>query len=116
MSKRKLKNELAARASTSDPNYKPMTRPFTIPVEVQEVDGVQMLSCGLRQNHLSGESDDGVKVSMDSGAGCGSPWISGTFEQNGVTRHYRLDAQDLLNAIVKGLLELDAETNDIHPG
>lgn len=116
MSKRRTKNELVVRASTSDPNYKPLTRPFTIPVEVQEVDGVQMLGCGLRQNHISGVADDGTEVTMASGAGCGSPWISGTFKQKGVERHYRLNAEDLLNAIVKGLLELNGEANDIQPG
>lgn len=110
--KRKAKGEITTQVATSDSNYKSINRTFIIPLEVEEIDPLQQLSCGLHQEHLSGGNSE-VKVTMNSGAGCGSRWIFGSYKKGKSERCYRVDAEQLLNRVIEGL---DREHPALAPG
>ena len=66
---------------------------------VEEVDNT--ISCGLRQDFLNGESQDGsVKFNMTCGAGLGTPWIAMSIDRDGVERHFRVDVRTLMSSVL----------------
>jgi hypothetical protein len=84
---------------------KNLVRTLQLGIEVEEVQNT--LSCGFRIEHLSADNDE-VEFTMDTGAGCGSPWISGKVAfKDGKTHHYRIDARKLVYALVDKFKEGD---------
>ncbi len=72
------------------------TLQYKLPVE--EVTCMGAIECGFHTGCLSGTSEgDGVRISLDSGAGLGSPWLQVKIEREGFeTRYFRSNMSDFL--------------------
>lgn len=77
-----------------------MLQEHQVQLTVEEITVEDSISCGFRQEHLSGEGG-GASFELMSGAGCGSPWITAMVERDGKERYYRVDARKLLTSIIK---------------
>ena len=74
----------------------------TLPIPLEEIDSLTLLECGLHQEHMSGDDKNGTEVTLDSGAGCGNPWITATIKFPDDEKHYfRIDGQLLLAEILE---------------
>lgn len=73
----------------------------TIEMEIEEAD---TLSCGLRQEWISAECD-GLTAKMNTGAGCGSPWLMFTLEENGGYRTFKVNMADVFQEFINKVRE-----------
>lgn len=85
---------------------------ITLPIEIEEVDTLKAIECGLRQEWISTETE-GLKIQMDSGAGLGSPWLQITIKKEEESRYFRLDMREFLTKFVHKVL--NEETANAHP-
>lgn len=83
--------------------------PHELTIQVEEIDIYTAIECGFKMVHIEGHCEEtGVKLRMDTGAGCGSPWIQVTVEKpDEEGRHYRINAAGILQAV--GELAINTE-------
>jgi hypothetical protein len=72
---------------------------ISVPLKLTEISTMQSIVSGFRINWIEGTAEDGTDISLDVGAGCGSPWGTFTYKKDGVTRNYRFDARELARQI-----------------
>jgi len=80
-------------------------KPHAIELSFDEIDVSTSIECGFYVDHITARNGE-TEIKLNSGAGCGSRWISGSIkdEKTGATRYFRLDASKMLTAIIGKML------------
>jgi hypothetical protein len=69
----------------------------------EEIDGLTSIECGLRQLMMDGSGRGYDELSLSSGAGLGSPWLTVSLRRGKTERLFRLNGQRLLENLIAAL-------------
>lgn len=83
------------------------TKELHTDLKFEEIDVMTAIECGFKQTWLDGSGGGYDSIVLTSGAGCGSPWGQLSLEKDGETRHFRFNAQELLESMIRSVVESD---------